>query len=125
MRRSQDLEGPDMLIRHRRGWEIAEAQVTPETVFLDRRRLLKSAAAGSLLLGGAGLLAACDDMPAAQAQEGADPSARLYPVERTERSCVDQPHTDEGVGPTHNNYYTLAPSYDITQAKRAESGTRG
>src|SRR3546814_14595156 len=87
MRRSQDLEGPDMLIRHRRGWEIAEAQVTPETVFLDRRRLLKSAAAGSLLLGGAGLLAACDDMPAAQAQEGADPSARSE-ERRVGEGCV-------------------------------------
>ena len=112
-----------MLIRIRRGWEIPESQATPETIFLDRRRLLKSAAAGSLLLGGAGLLAACDDTPAAQAQtEGGadgDPSARLYPVARNERYTLDRPITDETLATTYNNYYEFGSSKNIWQKAQA------
>jgi len=112
-----------MLIRIRRGWEIPESQATPETIFLDRRRLLKSAAAGSLLLGGAGLLAACDDTPAAQAQtEGGadgDPSARLYPVARNERYTLERPITDETLATTYNNYYEFGSSKNIWQKAQA------
>jgi sulfoxide reductase catalytic subunit YedY len=112
-----------MLIRIRRGWEIPESQATPETIFLDRRRLLKSAAAGSLLLGGAGLLAACDDTPAAQAQaqggEDGDPSAKLYPVARNERYTLDRPITDETLATTYNNYYEFGSSKNIWQKAQA------
>ena len=112
-----------MLIRTRRGWEIPEAQATPETTFLDRRRLLKSAAAGSLLLGGAGLLAACDETPAGEAQAqsaaGGDPSARLYPVARNERYSVDEPVTDASLATTYNNYYEFGSSKTIW--KKAEA----
>ena len=112
-----------MLTRIRRGWEIPESQATPETIFLDRRRLLKSAAAGSLLLGGAGLLAACDDTPAAQAQaqggEDGDPSAGLYPVARNERYTLDRPITDETLATTYNNYYEFGSSKNIWQKAQA------
>jgi len=33
-----------MLIRRRKGWEIAESQATPEHVFFKRRDVLKAAA---------------------------------------------------------------------------------
>jgi len=108
-----------MLIRSRRGWEIPESQATPEHLFTERRRLLKSAAAGSLLLGGAGLLAACDDMPAAQAQEGGDPSAKLYPVARNERYTVDRPVTDESLATSYNNYYEFGSSKNIASKAQA------
>lgn len=104
-----------MLIRRPRGWEIPESQATPEKIFLDRRRLLKSAAAGSLLIGGAGLLAACDEMPAAQAAESDDPSAGLYPVQRNERYTLDRPLTDESLATTYNNYYEFGSSKNIWQ----------
>ncbi|MFD1378422.1 hypothetical protein [Fodinicurvata halophila] len=51
-----------MLIRRKRGWEIPESQVTPEEVFRNRRRIIKAAGAGSLLLAGCSLLSACSDM---------------------------------------------------------------
>ena len=41
-------------IRRRRGWEIPEREATPEEVFLDRRRFLRSAG-----LAGLGLAAGC------------------------------------------------------------------
>ncbi len=45
-----------MLIRRHREWEIPESHATPETIFLNRRALIGSAAglaAGSLIGGGA------------------------------------------------------------------------
>jgi sulfoxide reductase catalytic subunit YedY len=103
-----------MLIRMKRGWEIPESQATPENIFLDRRRLLKAAAAGPLLLGGAGLLAGCDEMPA-QAAADDDPSAKLYPVERNPRYTVDRPITEVNLATTYNNYYEFGSSKNIWQ----------
>ncbi len=103
-----------MLIRIRRGWEIPESQATPESVFHDRRRLLKAAAAGPLLLGGAGLLAACEEMPA-EAAESTDPSVGLYPVGRNPEYTLDRPITDEALATTYNNYYEFGSSKNIWQ----------
>ncbi len=103
-----------MLIRIKRGWEIPESQVTPESVFLNRRRLLKAAAAGPVLLGVAGLLAACDDTPA-QAAASEDPSAKLYPVGRNPEYMLDRPVTDESLATTYNNYYEFGSSKNIWQ----------
>jgi sulfoxide reductase catalytic subunit YedY len=114
-----------MLIRIRKGWEIPESQATPETIFLDRRRLLKTAAAGSVMLGAGGLLAACEDDPAQAAAgtesgaEGGDPSAKLYPVARNETYTLDRPITDEGLATTYNNYYEFGSSKNIWQKAQA------
>jgi len=117
-----------MLIRIRKGWEIPESQATSETVFLNRRRLLKTAAAGSVMLGAGGLLAACDDEPAQAAgaapeatseAEGGDPSTGLYPVARNEAYTLDRPITDEGLATTYNNYYEFGSSKNIWQKAQA------
>ena len=107
-----------MLIRIRKGWEIPESQATPETIFLDRRRLLKTAAAGSVMLGAGALLAACDDGPA-QAAETDDPSAKLYPVGRNPEYTLDRPITDESLATTYNNYYEFGSSKNIWQKAQA------
>jgi len=108
-----------MLIRIRRGWEIPESQVTPENCFLDRRRLLKTAAAGSMLIGSAGLLTACDDMSVAEAAEDDDPSAKLYPVARNERYTLDRPITDESLATNYNNFYEFGSSKNIAAKAQA------
>jgi sulfoxide reductase catalytic subunit YedY len=107
-----------MLIRIKRGWEIPESQATPESLFHDRRRLLKTAAAGSVLLGAGGLLAACDDMPAEAAESG-DPSAKLYPVARNPEYMVARAITDEQLATTYNNYYEFGSSKNIWQKAQA------
>ncbi len=103
-----------MLIKIKRGWELPERLATPESVFLDRRRLLKTLAAGPIVLGVPGLLAGCDEAPertagaadpgrdlrakqlaAAGASDAADPSARLYPVQRNLRYRLDRALTLE------------------------------
>ena len=94
-----------MLIKIRRGWELPERAATPEDVFHDRRRLLKAAVAGPILLAAPGLLAGCDDPPERIAQlaeaagtdapGGGDPSASLYPFQRNLRYRLDRDITDE------------------------------
>ena len=50
-----------MLIRIPRGWELPASAATPETVFRQRRTLLKGLAAGPILAAALPGLAACDD----------------------------------------------------------------
>ncbi len=114
-----------MLIKTKRGWELPERAATPESVFHNRRRLIKGLAAGSILVGAPTLLAACDDDPtqAAQAAVNAptevDPSAGLYPVSRNLRYKLDRPVTDEEYAITYNNYYEFGSSKNIWEKAQA------
>ncbi|HMB75779.1 MAG TPA: protein-methionine-sulfoxide reductase catalytic subunit MsrP [Kiloniellaceae bacterium] len=119
-----------MLIKIKRGWELPESAATPESVWLNRRSLLKAAAAGSLLGGVSSLLTACDE-PKAQAAtesesnipEGAlnsdDPSAGLYPVKRNMRYRLDRPETEKYLAVTYNNFYEFGSSKNIWQKAQA------
>ena len=106
-----ELGAAEMLIRRRRGWELRESEATPEAVFLDRRRLLKGVAAGSILASGLGavIFAAHNgnrdvtpQMAALPAED--DPSAGLYPAKRNPRFTLDRPLTDEKFATTYNNF---------------------
>ena len=89
-----------MLIRQRPSWEIAESQVTPEHVFLNRRHFM-GAAAGVALLGLA--------RPARA--EGLYP-AKLNPA----FADAGRPVTDEAMNTTFNNYYEFGSSKRISDA---------
>jgi sulfoxide reductase catalytic subunit YedY len=95
-----------MLIKRNRGWELPEAAATPETVFWNRRAVLKAAGFGVALAGveASGVLAAGRTMAADEAPE-VDPSAGLYPVKRNEKFVLDRPLTPEEISTTYNNYY--------------------
>ena len=86
-----------MLIRRRKGWEIAERDATPEAVWLNRRTLL--AAAGFAGLGLA--------PQAAHAQRvDGDPSMVLYPVKRNPAFDLADP-TAESEATRYNNFIEL------------------
>ena len=108
-----------MLIRIPKGWELPESAATPESLFRNRRRLIKAAAAGPILLGAPALLTACDDGdPAERAalEAGAkipDPSAKLYPVDRNPKFTLDRPLTAEKLATTYTNYYEFGSSKNI------------
>ena len=72
-----------MLIKRRAGWEMPESQATPESVFLNRRRLM---AAGAGLIAGAAL-------PGIAAADTPDPTLDLYPAKRNEAYKLDVPLT--------------------------------
>ena len=124
-----------MLIKIKRGWELPERAATPESVFLDRRRLLKTLVAGPIILGAPALLAACDEAPertaraardvranqlaAAGASDAVDPSAHLYPVPRNLRYRLDRELTLEKDATTYNNYYEFGSSKNIWEKAQA------
>lgn len=90
-------------------WRIPEREVTPESVFQSRRRLLK--AAGFAVLGIAGLSpASCG--PATDAMRiGAQehpPGADLYPARRNSRYPLDRPLTDPAYAVSYNNFYEFS-----------------
>jgi sulfoxide reductase catalytic subunit YedY len=118
-----------MLIKIRRGWELADSAATPEHIFHDRRRLLKAAAAGPILLAAPGVLAGCDEAPdqIAQVAEAAtsdasavaDPSAKLYPVQRNLRYRLDREVSPAELATTYNNYYEFGSSKNIWKTAQA------
>ncbi len=77
-----------MFIRHRRRWEIAEREATPEALFVARRSLLK---AGAAALAAETLVAAA----AFRGRSAADPTADLYPAKRNPAFKLDRPLTPE------------------------------
>ncbi|PWR19876.1 protein-methionine-sulfoxide reductase catalytic subunit MsrP [Zavarzinia compransoris] len=99
-----------MLIRIRKAWDqLRDSEATPEAVFLDRRRLMTLAAAGTLFAVGA-----CDAADGPARAEGAasgstgaapDPSASLYPAKRNPAFTLDRPLTEEQWASTYNNFY--------------------
>jgi methionine sulfoxide reductase catalytic subunit len=102
-----------MWISRRRGWDIPEAEATDETVFLNRRRLLKTAAAGIAAAAvGGGTLVSQRAEAAVGPPEG-DPSISLYPAARNDTYALERPLSDEEVFAKYTNYYEFGTSKSI------------
>ena len=102
-----------MLIKTRRSWDIAENQVTPEDVFLNRRKLVQRAgliAAGSALGG----LVACDD-GAGQANRYAD-CAQFAKNGRFSTELAKKFSTDLGVGGLQDPRMAPKPTANLVNA---------
>ncbi len=95
-----------MNIIHRKGWEIPERLATPEDVFLNRRTLMKGAAA----------LGAGSMLPAAAFAQSKDPSAHLYPAPRNELYKLDRPLTPEKINSNYNNFFEFGSTKFIADA---------
>ena len=95
-----------MLIKRPRGWELPECEATPESVFLNRRTLMKGAAG----LIGAGAL------PRLAAAQEADPTADLYPAPQNPRFTLDRPVREESVAANYNNFYEFGSSKRVAAA---------
>ncbi|MEE8516536.1 MAG: protein-methionine-sulfoxide reductase catalytic subunit MsrP, partial [Alphaproteobacteria bacterium] len=118
-----------MLIKSIEGWELPESAATPEALFHDRRRLVKSLAAGPIiaatspwLLGGCGEgdgAATSGANGGAKAANPPDPSQGLYPVKRNPRYTLDRPLTAESDATTYNNFYEFGSHKQISRAARA------
>ena len=100
-----------MHIRRRKGWELPESAVTPESFYMNRRSFAKALAAGPILA------AAGFALPARA--EDADPSAKLYPVKRNETYKLDRALTPQDLVTSYNNYYEFGSSKDISEAAQA------
>jgi methionine sulfoxide reductase catalytic subunit len=109
-----------MLIKRKRDWELAEREATPESMFMNRRTLVKALAAGPLLAAGAGLSGCFDEATASNPSQLADltpdPTADLYPVKRNPLYKVGRDITDEADATTYNNFYEFGSHKSISIA---------
>ena len=97
-----------MLIKRRRGWELAENQATDESTYLRRRDIVAALGLGTALLAAPATLLAQD--------KEADPSAGLYPAKRNDRFGTPAPITVERQATTYNNYYEFDTDKSIWRA---------
>jgi len=100
-----------MLIKIPRGWEIPERLVTPEEVYLNRRKFLARAGTGALagvgsliLPGGAALLSAKEEYQPLNLPPLAAPRNPEYKT--------DRPISSERAGTGYNNYYEFTMAKD-------------
>lgn len=99
-----------MISIHRRpDWSIAEAQATPEAVFLNRRALLKDFGFGALSA------AAICALPGNGRSAESDPTADLYPTTRNTRYKLERGITPEEINSRYNNFYEFGSHKEISQ----------
>jgi len=101
-----------MLIKKTRGWEIPERLATPESVYLNRREILK--ASGFTLLGGLAAAAL-----SRRAEAATDPTADLYPAPRNSTYTIERPVTPEAINANYNNYYEFGTQKGVAPAAEA------
>lgn len=118
-----------MWIKHRRPWELPESAATPESVWMNRRRLMKGLGLGTVALGlGAGPARAglFDGLLGSGADGDEDaviipdvPWADLFPAGRNESFQLDREMTPEPVNATYNNFYEFGSHKTIWEAAQA------
>lgn len=91
-----------MLIKIPKGWEIPEREATPESLFLSRRQVLRSAG----FAGAAALMSR-----SLSAKDTSD----LYPAKRNTKYTLDRPLTPEAAATGFNNFYEF--TLDKTRVK--------
>jgi len=109
-----------MLIKSPKRWEIRESEATPESVYLNRRTLMKSMGLGAIGLtastsANAGIFGSLfgSDEPI---EYETDPTADLYPVTRNPKFAeLDRELTPEEVNAAYNNFYEFGSSKDIAR----------
>jgi len=94
-----------MLIKRNKGWELPDRDATPESLYLNRRNLVKAMGLGGIALAAPG---------AALAQD--DPSAGKYPARRQDKFGNPAPVTAEKLATTYNNYYEFDTDKSIYKA---------
>jgi sulfoxide reductase catalytic subunit YedY len=98
----------------RRPWHLPERLVTPEAVFLDRRKFMAGAVALGLWPGMTPVSAFGQ-----RVADAPDPSASLYPFKRNEKYPLDRPITNENINLAYNNFFEFGSSKSIAGAAQA------
>lgn len=100
------------LIKIPKGWEIPERLVTPEEIYMNRRRFLTTLSFSSL--GAWGLIAGCleksseagtQDSGVAKVRRSIPKPKSPYPAPRISKYTVDRPITTEEIAASYNNFY--------------------
>ena len=101
-----------MLIKVPRGWEIPEREVTPEDVYLNRRKFLTRASAAAAA-GIGGLILPGEKAFALPGGKGAaKPALAPLTAPRNPEYKVDRPISSEQAATLYNNYYEFTEAKD-------------
>jgi len=109
-----------MLIKNPKRWEIRESEATPESLYLNRRELVKAMGLGAIgaavatpaQAGFLGNLFGSDE----PIEYETDPTADLYPVKTNPKyATLDRDLTPEDVNAAYNNFYEFGSSKDIAR----------
>ena len=103
-----------MHIIQRPRWSLPEGDVTPESIFWNRRKFL--AASGGLLAA-----SAFSPLAAGNAHAAAEPGSPFIPAPKLNPAFADagRPVTDEAVNSTYNNFYEFGSHKQISAAAEA------
>jgi len=111
-----------MFIKRKNPWEGPSMRVTPEEVYIERRRFIKSMAGYGLMAGvflsGAGgiinpsaLFAMGKKPPLITVPE--TPTSMLYPAKRNRRFRVKRALTEEKIAAAYNNFYEFSTNKKV------------
>ncbi len=90
-----------MLIRTAKPWQLPDSVATPESVYLDRRNLLKGLGVAAISL--PSIAAAVEDeVPSKSSPDTALSSSAPYPARRNDRFTLDRPLTEEAIAARFN-----------------------
>jgi sulfoxide reductase catalytic subunit YedY len=103
-----------MNVIRRRGWDIAEHDLTPEHLFFNRRNFLAGSASALALAP-----VAASAQRASDAANLPDPTADLYPAEHNKTYVLDRPVTDEKINSNYNNFYEFNSTKNVTAQAQA------
>lgn len=98
-----------MLIKLHQSGQLPERLVTPEAVYMNRRKFLKSL--GTLGIGAWALVNGCFDNrseagePWKEVSQSIPKPGGVYPVARNPQYTVGRPLTNEVIAASYNNYY--------------------
>jgi sulfoxide reductase catalytic subunit YedY len=107
-----------MFVRRRRGWEIPESEVTPESAALGRRSLLAGLAVGGLA---AGIAAPAQAQWRLFGGGSHKPRVPLKPLNAPRNTRYDggRPITAETEVASYNNFYEFSMDKDLADAAQA------
>ncbi len=108
------------LIRIKKPWEIPEREITPENLYLNRRRFMKN------LIGAGFSVTALSTLIGCRNNSKTAPTSRAVTLISTNKfitnpnfSQVDRPITDEALATKYNNFYEFGGGKSIWQAAQA------
>ncbi|MFQ5673998.1 MAG: protein-methionine-sulfoxide reductase catalytic subunit MsrP [Nitrospinales bacterium] len=105
--------------------EISENEVTPESVYMNRRRFLQGV--GTLGLYSVALWAGCTGKPPDEADYRITLSAAeraVFPAARNDRFTLDRPLTAEDVAARYNNFYEFTETKEDVRVHAQALQTR-
>ena len=105
-----------MFVHRKPGWALSESAATPESVYVNRREILRSIGLGGLAAAGmgvgGGLLTGGKLAHAAEEY----PTASLYPVDRNTKYTLDRPITSDELATSYNIFYEFGSHKSISRA---------